>query len=281
MTINRLILDMPAEQYHASPAISKSGLDQFRRSPMHYKWSRENQRPDADHFRVGRAFHTLILEPEKAAEYVAIAPERWPTKAECGRTIEEQKAEWTALQGERAIIKPHEFDTLKAMSQAIVQHPAARMVLEGKGKIEASLFWTDPETGVECRCRPDWMRDDGLLVDLKSARDASPDWFTKDAWNHHYHLQAAMYCEGFKQVTGKDAAGFVFIAVDKDAPHGVSVRHSMPEFLAAGLHEYRRLMAEFSECQKADKWPGYPDTIEPLSPPEWVMKRLEQQGVFL
>lgn len=34
---NEIIRDMPASDYHAHPAISKSGLDHFRKSPAHYK----------------------------------------------------------------------------------------------------------------------------------------------------------------------------------------------------------------------------------------------------
>ena len=55
--------DLPIEEYLAIPAMSSSGLQQFRRSPAHYHWSRANPVAETDAMRFGTAVHTAILEP--------------------------------------------------------------------------------------------------------------------------------------------------------------------------------------------------------------------------
>lgn len=62
------VVDMPSEDYHSHKAIGSSGLKRFQVSPLHY-WADfldpERERKDAKHFRIGRAWHTAIFEPEK------------------------------------------------------------------------------------------------------------------------------------------------------------------------------------------------------------------------
>ena len=59
--------DMPAADYHAAKALSKSGLDQFRKSPAHFRaWQdgrTKNETSPALEF--GSAAHCAVLEPER------------------------------------------------------------------------------------------------------------------------------------------------------------------------------------------------------------------------
>lgn len=269
--MNRIIVDMPPEEYHTHPAISKSGLDRVLQSPGHYQYYREHGSENTEALSFGSAFHTLLLEPNLFEERVHI----W---SGANRTTKAGKAEWAEAQeiaGERDIIKQSDYNDMLEICQAIESHVSARVVLQGKGRAEASLFWTDDETGVECRCRPDWLREDGLLVDLKSAIDASPEGFMKAAFNHGYHLQAAMYMDGFKAVYGKEAAGFAFVVAEKKAPFGIGVYQADLDFVELGRIKYREALEIYANCQKEDKWPMYPDEIIPLHLPAWAQKQLD------
>ncbi|NBO40554.1 MAG: hypothetical protein EBU92_03265, partial [Betaproteobacteria bacterium] len=62
---------------------------------------------------------------------------------------------------------------------AIANHAGACTLLDGDIAIENSMFWTDQETGIECRARPDIIRPDGLIVDLKTTQDAGASAFAK------------------------------------------------------------------------------------------------------
>ncbi len=63
----RIMYDMPAADYHAEKALSKSGLDQFRKSPAHFRaWQdgrTKNETSPALEF--GSAAHCAVLEPER------------------------------------------------------------------------------------------------------------------------------------------------------------------------------------------------------------------------
>ena len=39
--------------------------------------------------------------------------------------------------------------------------------------------------------------------------------------------------------------------------------------------EWRKALDILVECEKSDRWPGYPTTLEPLGLPGWAKKNLE------
>lgn len=275
--MNRLILDMPAEQYHAHPAISKSGLDQLALCPKKYKWYRENGNVQTDAMAFGSAFHTLLLEPQKFPQYVAVEPA-------VNRRTTAGKAEYEAFQRAnegKAIIGAEDLEEMKLMAESIRDTASARYLLKGTGKIEPSLFWKDAETGVECRARPDWLRDDGLLVDLKTTICAEKTAFMKHAFSMRYHVQAAFYMEAYRRVTRREPEGFAFIAVEKKAPYCVCAFRSEPEFIELGVMEYREALASYADCLKKDEWPGYPDeTLVPLTLPIWAKQLVKGDNYY-
>lgn len=61
---------MSADFYHSLPAIGSSGLKKFQQSPLHY-WSAflDPDRVPVDnlHFRIGRAWHCAVFEPQEFA----------------------------------------------------------------------------------------------------------------------------------------------------------------------------------------------------------------------
>jgi exodeoxyribonuclease VIII len=82
----------------------------------------------------------------------------------------------------------------KACIDAVNAHPAASQLLAGAER-ELSLFWTDARYHVPCKARYD-ARNHGLVMDLKTTQDASPEGFARQAANLLYHCQAAHYFSG-------------------------------------------------------------------------------------
>lgn len=278
MTAPEIIYDMPIEDYHAHPAISKSGLDLVNRSPRHYQYERleSTEKKDRTHFAVGKAFHTLVLEPHLAEQSIVVRPSEWPTKKDCGILIEDQKAAFAALHADKIIISAADKEMVARMADGVRSHPAANVVLAGNGKPEVSVFWTDPATGVRCRARFDWLREDGLIVDLKSARNANPVWFESDAYKHRYHVQDAFYSEAYRQVFGFEPKGFVFVAAEKEEPFLSGVFYATEEHMELGTLEYRKDLETYAKCLETGVWHGYPDTIMPLNLPGYALRKLQQ-----
>lgn len=300
--------------YHGGPGISKSGLDIIRRSPMHYRHALTIRREPTPDQRVGTLAHAMLLEPEALWDDYAtpfVPPESalatvdeikerlkgfgLPTsgkKAELAARLfdadpsvvflDEARAEHAAAVGSRAIVTAEEMAQAEAIRDAVMAHPAAGKLLSpDAGVAELSCYWRDPETKVLCRCRPDFWRHDGVIVDLKTARDASPEGFPKSLLSWRYHVQAAFYLDGIKRaraaggVDMPEPKAFVFVAVEKVAPYAVAVYHLDAQSVGIGRREYREDLAIYAECRRTGIWPGYGDKIQSVSLPEWRLRQEE------
>lgn len=274
--------DSPLENadYHRHPAISKSHLDQVARSPLHY-WARyvDPNRVEPEPtpaMQLGSALHTHVLElDEWDARYVT-APEGIDRRTKAG------KAEWeafTAAAADREVISRADADVVRAMARGIYSHPAAALLLEQlPGKAETTHMWTDQATGLQCKCRPDWLTDDGsLIIDLKTTDDASRRGFQRSLANYRYHVQAAWYLDGIEHATGRRPEQFIFVVVEKKPPHAVAVYAADAEMLQVGALTAARDLEVLATCRAAGVWPGYSDQIEPISLPGWMRPRADGQ----
>ena len=201
------------------------------------------------------------------------------------------KEEWLKNNGHRNVMTQEQWDQVHAMRDAVMKHPAANALLTGApGFAELSVYWKDPETGELCRCRPDFWRMDGIVVDLKSTEDASPAAFARSMSKYHYHVQNSFYMDGINLalrqagvVGGFDdrpkhptsAKAFVFVACEKRYPYAVGVYALDPASVELGRATYRRNLNTYAECRRTGIWPAYGERIESISLPEWQLRRAE------
>src|SRR5512143_2033910 len=122
---------------------------------------------------------------------------------------------------DRVTVTADEWDTCRHVRDAVHGHPTARALLSD-GAAEQSAWWLDPETGLLCKCRPDWSRP-GLLLDLKTASDASPAGFFRALERYRYHVQAAYALDGWPQAGGGAVDQFLFVVVEKALPYAVAL----------------------------------------------------------
>jgi exodeoxyribonuclease VIII len=261
-------------EYHARPEVSKSGLDQVRRSPLHY-WNRYLNperaiEPPTPAMVLGSALHARVLEPHLFADEYIVAPEG------IDRRTKEGKLRWADFEAEaegRTVLRGEDAAQIEAMAQAVHRHPAARTILRLPGKCEQSYFWTDETSGVECKCRPDWHSDDRrLIADVKTTEDASPRGFARSVLKYRYHVQAAFYSQGIS------AEQFLFIAVEKKPPFCVAVYVTPPELIERGLKEATEDLRLIATCRAENSWPGYGDEIQALTVPSWLQDEPVENG---
>lgn len=304
---------IPNAQYHGGPGISKSGLDIIRKSPMHFKASREaGPREPTAAQREGTIAHDLILEPESFWDRYAepfVAPEgaidtsdeiKARLKAldlkvsgvkmdlkfrlsEADPTVvflDDLKAAYHASIGDKEIITADEYAKAKAMAAAVMAHPVAgKLFAPGAGVAELSCYWVDKATGVLCRCRPDFWRNDDIIVDLKTTNDASPEGFAKSINDWRYHVQHPFYMEGISEAIAQSGSerrrpkAFLFVAVEKTAPFAVAVYKLDADSASIGEREYREDLDTYAACSGSDVWPGYGDKIQAIGLPEWRIRR--------
>jgi exodeoxyribonuclease VIII len=222
--------------------------------------------------RIGSAVHTLTLEADQFEN-------RYITTPVVDRRTKDGKARWLEFEaeaGDRELIDADDRAIISRMAESVWRHPAAAMLLHRQGKAETTHMWIDPTTGAECKCRPDWLTNDGnLIIDLKTTEDASPSGFQRSVANYRYHVQASWYLDGVESATGHRPDQFIFICVEKKPPYAVAVYAADAEMIQIGAETAARDLARLVECKASNTWPGYSDQIEPLSLPAWMRPRAD------
>ena len=256
-------------QYRAISGVNWSSLKHYAKSPAHYRSALENPQPPSDDLRMGSALHALLLEGAEAlAERFAVSPEG------LNRRTKEGKESWAAFAAEnrdKDIISVEQADAIRLMAAAVAAHPAAARLLACCREREVSIRWEDPATGMACKARLDGLdREHGVLIDLKTAKDASPKGFARAAADLGYHGQAAFYLEGLA-VCGIEA-DCVFLVVEKTPPFAVALYHIDGEALAAGRRLAVRCLDLHACCVKTNEWPGYDPEVRTLILPGWALQ---------
>lgn len=190
------------------------------------------------------------------------------------------QAQWLENNADKIALKEDEYDQVIAMRNAAFAHPSASKVLRKPGLAEQSVYWADPETGELCRCRPDfWAAEAGIVADVKTTDDASPEGFGQSIKKWRYHVQHPMYLDGCNQAieqAGLDLPEqryFVFIAIEKKPPYNVGAYVLDDDSVSVGRAEYRGNLQTYAACRQNDEWPGFADAIETVSLPEWYIRR--------
>ncbi len=276
----QIIHDMDIEEYHDHPAASASGLKMFLKCPEVYRYEMldperaEEREVEKKTFVIGSAFHTLCLEPD-------LFKNRFHIIGDDVRKDERTaayKAEIAKADG-RTILKEKEIADVRGMAKAVSRNPEAMKYLVKPGHIEASLFWDDPETGVQCRARPDLiLPDDDTIINFKSAADASYDAFERSLWSMAYDIAIDHYGAGYYHCFGRPMKRYVFIVAEKNAPFLTAVYPASEALQIAGQMRCRELLNIYANCLKTTTWPGLNGGHEKeIGLPAWANKKLEQQ----
>lgn len=264
------LLSMPADQYHAHSAVGHSGLVRIMRSPAHYKEWADNPPEPTPAMVFGTAFHTALLEPDRFSQSYVEAP-KFDRRTKEGKAAAEA---WEAEHAGKTALTAEQMNAIEQMVASVKQHAGAAGLL-ANGMAEMSGFWSDPETGIECKCRPDWLAMAGEtvtgIVDVKTCVDASADGFARAIATLGYDLQAAFYQDGLKAMTGRTIP-FYFAAIEKDAPYAVAAYKASEEVIEVGRAKYRGALQLLQWCRENDRWPAYQPNgeIETINLPRWA-----------
>jgi hypothetical protein len=270
-----IVEDMPENEYHAHSALSSTGLVKMLQAPAKYRQYRDNPEPAKKEFDVGSAVHSKVLGV--GAPITVIPAEYLSASGSVGTNNARAFIEGAREQG-RIPVKQAEADEVNAIAESVLAHPVARLLFEQSGTAEASVFAQDPETGVDIRCRfdylPDFTVEDPWCVDLKtSAGDASPDGFARTIAKPElrYDVRQELYLHTYATVTGDFMARMKFVVVEKTAPFLVGVYDLSSEYANLGRNKMRQGLNTYAACLTAGMWPGYPTNPDPLQPPTYLM----------
>ena len=260
---------MSFEEYLNIDAINVHGLMAVERSPAHYWHSRhEERKPDTPAKARGRVAHMAILEPH---EFEKCVPEpKTDGRTRAGR--EEKQAFLSSLGPQDIPVPEADYDAAEDMRDSVMSNRRAQAFL-ADGEAEKTLLF-DVRVGVQsyaAKARLDWLCEGhDVVVDVKTADDASFEGFSRAAARYRYHMQAAWY------LTGVNAAGFgkrrfIFLVVENTPPYAVALYELDQEALISGANRLDRVMSIYAKCLESGIWPGYDQGIQELSLPRWAL----------
>jgi hypothetical protein len=285
---------MTNEQYHANPAISRSGIKLFNESPFkfwaHYLNPDRPEKKQTEAMQFGSAFHKFILEHDSFYQEFIIEPElqklpkcellrniiirdgkrdefdrQKKAKDEVRKSNDIVKEEFAEIAEGKIILTQDEYKQLITMRDSLRKHHQAWSLIQG-AKYEESYFWQDEHSGLMVKCRPDILRENAI-IDLKTCTSADSKTYQRDMYLGDYHTQGAIIREGVKQLTGVDIPTVINISIEKTYPYEIGIKIISQSALEAGHMKFKNTLLQMKECFQTNTWDSY--EIEEVELPKW------------
>lgn len=278
---NVLLPNIPEEEYFGWDAINQSSLFKALTSMAHMKAALEETGTKAT--KLGSALHAAVLEPDRFDEdYLETPhPETWGPVAEefaeyvqkksdeghgmdyCLQNFKKTKA-WKEAISEfakkgvgKTILKEDEVQAVKAMKAALMDNPYMHPFLSSTtAQRELSGRWIDAKTGLACKARFDlvWERaDQVIIVDLKTANDATYYGFRSAVYKRGYDFQKQFYIRGYKTITKTQKPVKMLAFVVQNVPPYIAVPY---DITSDEPFDIDYLLSQYKTCKALDTWPG-------------------------
>tara|TARA_R100001594_G_scaffold150505_2_gene212016 strand:- start:99 stop:923 length:825 start_codon:yes stop_codon:yes gene_type:complete len=268
------------DNYYSRDAVSASLLKSVvKQSAVH---AEERMKPSegTQSMRLGTAFHARLLEAEDYENLIAVSP-LCDRRTKAGKEI---YAEFVEVSKGKTVITAEQGHLLEGMIASANAHPIVNRLLEECYATEFQTFWEID--GIPCKAMIDACSDKGVIVDVKTTIDASPEAFSRASFNYQYHLQLAWYANAMgivgddKDLNGKKDFSKVdayIIAVENTAPFGVAVYKFSTDALESGWELCKQGFNTWKE-HKLNKAMGdgtYPYSTEvlDLDLPYWASRK--------
>lgn len=290
--------------YLSTPDVSSSRLKALQHSEKHYlRYEGMSKKP---YLTLGTNIH-LHLVPNEAEKYVVADVDWGWNSKEATRSGINFFSQLTGIEVDVTPDAKHDYmkgilkyliseaeKTTQVVSASdkekidkilgeVFSNELAMDVLTAPGVNELSLYWTDPETGINFKIRPDRLvkhpQWGNVLVSIKSAADVEPSAFEKQYFKYGYAISDAMYLAGLRHVTGEKWDTVCTIAVQNNSPWICQIyfNHAKDRVLRYGTQTFNELKAQLKECLQTNQWHGYEEIADPdhrgairLDLPMWV-----------
>lgn len=270
------IYEMSEPVYLADPvpggSLSSSGAVKLLppSCPAIYRWERDHPEPSSEAQTFGSATHKVLLG--EGPELFVYEPIDGRTTAGKALAKDIQQAIAAGL----IPVRTADHKKATAMADALRRVPAATALFDpATGAAEQSAFWSDPETGVWCRSRYDFLPHTrgGRLIfpDYKTAAAVDDDAINKAVAKWRYHQKLDFYERGAVTLGLADIVSGVLVVQMKTPPHLVRIVQPDEEARGIARRRNRRAIDLYAECHATGRWPGFGDDVYSAALPAWEL----------
>lgn len=271
------------EEYHANRThISATPLKYARESFKHFKWFRDGKivQENKPHFSFGNAFELALLDPHKGyLNSVAVSDDSgWiekaqeDAKAEGKEPFSKPRSSASYQKSEREFLANNKgkyiigqtgkesFEAIEEMLSSCYQDKIIQGLIKNT-EYQLSLFWTDPETGMKLKTRPDiCKRQKNVIINVKTTEDGSPAGFSKDMNKYDYPLQACLEITGCIQTGLMEKVDlYYWLVVEKVPPYNATIYEFTQSNIGTVMDTLHYLLVKLKKCEEQNLYPGYSD----------------------
>lgn len=287
------------KDYHADREYySSTGIKEAKKSLAHFKYFLDQTgNTTKSHFDFGNSFELALLDPKGFETEVAIEQDSyWIALAneehmkEKGKTYSSPRAsvrykaeysKWEATnEGKYKIAETgkESYETIEKMLASCRKDSTIQKLIDGT-EYQLSLFWTDEESGLKLKTRPDiCKRKKNVVVNLKTALDGSPKAFMRDMLKYNYPLQACLEMKGcIESGLMPSVDNYFWLVVEKEPPYNATIYSFEQSDIMTTMKELEYYLVKIAEAKQKNFWPGYTDQamnphgIIPLTLPPYYL----------
>lgn len=269
--------DLSIKDYHANRThFSSTQLKLAKRSLKEFHWYITGKIKPVDkiEFSFGNAFELALLDKQNFESLVAIEQDSaWIKKAladkpdlKVPRNSAVYKAEYSKFESENvgkyivAETGKHSYEAIEKMLESCYQDAVIQKLISNT-EYQLSLFWTDKESGLKMKTRPDiCKRKKNSIVNLKTTTDGSPKEFSRDLANLDYPLQACIEISGCLN-TGlmESVDNYFWLVVENEPPYNATVYEFAKEDIEWCMDNLRYIITKTKRALDESLFPGYSD----------------------
>jgi hypothetical protein len=269
--------NLTIEEYHTNKThLSTTQVRKVKRSLKEFHWFKTGLmvQEDKPEFHFGNAFELALLDKDEFAKRVAIIPDsewynelRDKYKSPRQTKIYEEKVREFMLGREGMYIindkGEQSWETIQKMLESCYQDKTIQGLIKNT-EYQTSLFWTDKDTGIKLKTRPDiCKRKKNVVVNVKTTKDGSPRGFSRDLVDHEYPLQAVQEILGCLNTGIMESVDlYLWLVVEKVAPFNATISEFDQSDIQASMDEYVYLLNKIKRAQDESKFPGYSDRAD-------------------
>lgn len=272
---NGIFTDISISDYHAKRThISATSIKMAKKSLALWKWMQAHPQETKAHFDFGNSFELALLDKVNFEKQVAILQtENWVAKAldekptlkmpKGSKCYQTEESKFMAENEGKYILPdvgPQSFETIAFMLESCYKDSVIQKLIAGT-EYQLSLFWTDQETGINLKTRPDiCKRKKNVIVNLKTIQDGSPSEFSRDLAKYDYPLQAAIEIRGcLESGLMEQVDNYFWLVVEKEPPFNATLYEFDKSDQQYSLDELDFLLRKIKKAREENLYPGYGD----------------------